>query len=53
MLGPADKPAIGLNADIMNRMRPQMEKFYFDSAKHATYLEQLGIDYEKAAGVKK
>lgn len=52
VLGPGDMPAIWLNTDIMARMRPQMEKFYFDSAKHATYLDQLGIDYAKAAGVK-
>ena len=28
VLGAGDSPAIGLNADIMARMRPQMEKFY-------------------------
>ena len=52
VLTAGDSPAIWLNADIMARMRPQMEKFYFDSTKYPTYLEQLGIDYEKAAGVK-
>jgi aminobenzoyl-glutamate utilization protein B len=26
-----------------------MEKFYYDPAKYPTYLEQLGIDYEKVA----
>lgn len=52
VLGPNDKPAIWLNTDIMARMRPQMEKFYFDPAKHDTYLQQLGIDYYKAAGLK-
>jgi aminobenzoyl-glutamate utilization protein B len=52
VLGSGDSPAIWLNTDIMARMRPQMEKFYFDPTKYATYLEQLGIDYEKAAGVK-
>jgi len=52
VLTASDSPAIWLNADIMARMRPQMEKFYFDSTKYPTYLEQLGIDYEKAAGVK-
>ena len=49
VLGPDDAPAIWLNTDVMNRMRPQMEKFYYDSAKYPTYLEQLGIDYEKVA----
>jgi aminobenzoyl-glutamate utilization protein B len=52
VLTAGDSPAIWLNADIMARMRPQMEKFYFDSTKYPTYLEQLGIDYEKAAGAK-
>ena len=36
----------------MAKMRPLMEKYYFDSKKYRSYLEQLGIDYEKAAGVK-
>ena len=49
VLGPDDQPAIGLNTDIMNRMRPQMEKFYYDPAKYPSYLEQLGIYYEKVA----
>lgn len=52
VLTKGDSPAIALNTDIMARMRPQMEKFYYDSAKYPTYLEQLGIDYDKAAGVK-
>ena len=33
VLTASDSPAIWLNADIMARMRPQMEKFYFDSTK--------------------
>jgi aminobenzoyl-glutamate utilization protein B len=48
LLGPDDQPAIHLNADIMAKLRPQMEKYYFDSRKYRSYLEQLGIDYEKA-----
>ncbi len=52
VLTAGDSPAIALNTDIMARMRPQMEKFYYDPAKYPSYLEQLGIDYEKAAGVK-
>lgn len=40
-----DKPAIWLNTDVMARMRPQMEKFYYDAAKYPTYLDQLGIKY--------
>lgn len=40
-----DKPAIHLNKEIMAEFRPQMEKFYYDPTKFATYLEQLGISY--------
>ena len=48
VLVPSDKPAITLNTEVMNRLRPQMEKYYYDSAKYATYLEQLGITYPPA-----
>ncbi len=48
VLVPTDKPAIHLNADLMARLRPQMEKFYYDSTKYASYLEQLGITYPPA-----
>jgi aminobenzoyl-glutamate utilization protein B len=40
-----DKPAIDLNAKIMEKYRPEMKKFYYDPAKYKTYLEQLGIKY--------
>lgn len=45
VLTAADKPAIYLNADLMQRLRPQMEKFYYDPGKYSSYLEQLGITY--------
>ena len=45
MLTAADVPAIHLNDDLMSKMRPQMEPYYFDSAKYDTYLDQLGIKY--------
>jgi aminobenzoyl-glutamate utilization protein B len=41
----ADKPAIDLNADVMNRFRPELKKLYYDPSKFSTYLEQLGITY--------
>ncbi|WP_156255469.1 amidohydrolase [Sandarakinorhabdus oryzae] len=53
LIGPNDTPAIHLNADLMAKMRPQMEKYYFDSKKYKSYLEQLGIDYEKAGAAAK
>jgi aminobenzoyl-glutamate utilization protein B len=52
LLGPEDQPAIHLNADLMAKMRPAMEKQYFDPAKHRSYLEQLGVDYEKVGAAK-
>jgi len=45
VLTDADKPAIHLNRQVMDRLRPQMEKFYYDPSKHQTYLDQLGIKY--------
>jgi aminobenzoyl-glutamate utilization protein B len=44
-LGPNDKPAIWLNADIMAKYREEMRKYYYDPTKFKTYLEQLGIKY--------
>ena len=41
----ADQPAIDLNADVMNRFRPELKKLYYDPSKFSTYLEQLGITY--------
>lgn len=40
-----DKPAIWLNQAIMEKYRPEMKKFYYDSSRYDTYLEQLGIKY--------
>jgi aminobenzoyl-glutamate utilization protein B len=45
LLRPEDKPAIDMNKAIMERYRPEMRKYYFDSTKYKTYLEQLGIKY--------
>jgi aminobenzoyl-glutamate utilization protein B len=42
---PTDKPPTWLNADIMAQYRPEMRKYYYDSKKFKTYLEQLGIAY--------
>ncbi len=42
---PTDQPPIWLNAEIMAKYRPEMKKFYYDSKKYKTYLEQLGIKY--------
>lgn len=45
LLRPDDKPAIWLNAKTMEKYRPLMKPFYYDSSKYDTYLEQLGIKY--------
>lgn len=44
-LRPEDNPAIWLNAEIMEKFRPQLEPFYYDPSRYETYLEQLGIEY--------
>ncbi|TPG52656.1 amidohydrolase [Sphingomonas glacialis] len=41
----SDTPAIWLNHDLMEKMRPQLAKFYYDQSKYPTYLAQLGIAY--------
>jgi aminobenzoyl-glutamate utilization protein B len=45
LLAPGDLPAIHLNDELMGKMRPLMEKFYYNPAKYDTYLDQLGIQY--------
>jgi aminobenzoyl-glutamate utilization protein B len=45
MLAPDDQPAIHINDELMARVRPQMEKFYYDSTKYDSYLDQLGVRY--------
>jgi aminobenzoyl-glutamate utilization protein B len=50
--GDGDKPAIGLNEKLMQQLRPEMRKYYFDPTKYKTYLEQLGIPYPPPEAVK-
>jgi aminobenzoyl-glutamate utilization protein B len=40
-----DQPAIEMNKEKMEKFRPEMRKYYYDSSKYKTYLEQLGISY--------
>ena len=42
---PTDEPHLELNKAIMEKYAPQLEKYYYDSAKYPTYLDQLGIKY--------
>jgi aminobenzoyl-glutamate utilization protein B len=45
LIRPEDRPATWLNADIMARYRPEMQKYYYDASKYKSYLEQLGVQY--------
>ncbi len=45
VLSAEDTPAIHLNQELMDQLRPEMEKFYYDPSRFDTYLEQLGIPY--------
>jgi aminobenzoyl-glutamate utilization protein B len=45
LMRPEDQPAIWLNKATMDKMRPEMRKYYFDPSKYKTYLDQLGITY--------
>jgi aminobenzoyl-glutamate utilization protein B len=45
LMRPEDRPATFLNTDIMARYRPEMRKFYYDTTKYDSYLEQLGVTY--------
>ncbi len=45
VLSATDTPATHLNQKTMERLRPQMTKFYYDPRKYGSYLEQLGIPY--------
>ena len=45
ILNENEGPAIWLNKRAMDLYRPQMEKYYYDSKKYDTYLDQLGIKY--------
>jgi aminobenzoyl-glutamate utilization protein B len=40
-----DRPAIEMNKEKMEKFRPEMRKYYYDSSKYKTYLDQLGITY--------
>jgi aminobenzoyl-glutamate utilization protein B len=44
-ISPTDQPPIFLNAEIMARYKPELQKYYYDPKKYKSYLEQLGIAY--------
>ena len=45
LIGPNDQPALELNKEKMEKFAPELKKFYYDSTRYKTYLEQLGIAY--------
>jgi len=45
LIAPDDQPAIEMNKEKMEKFRPEMRKYYYDSSKYKTDLEQLGIQY--------
>ena len=45
VLAPTDQPAIHLNKEIMEQMRPKMTPFYYQPKTHKTYLDQIGVRY--------
>ncbi|MDH5233459.1 MAG: peptidase dimerization domain-containing protein [Gemmatimonadota bacterium] len=44
-IAPTDQPPTWLNAEIMARFKPELSKYYYDSNRFKSYLEQLGIAY--------
>jgi len=42
---PDDQPATYLNTETMARYRPEMRKYYFDTTKYKTYLEQMKAQF--------
>lgn len=45
LIRPGEQPPTEMNAEVMQRYRAEMRKFYFDPTRYKTYLEQLGIEY--------
>jgi aminobenzoyl-glutamate utilization protein B len=50
--GENDRPAVWLNELLMQQLRPEMKKYYFDPTRYGTYLEQLGIPYPPPEAMK-
>jgi len=50
LIRPTDSPATDLNAGIMARYRDAMRPFYFEPARHDSYLDQLGVRYPTLPG---
>ena len=44
-LRPTDQPAIWMNKTTMERYRPEMRKYYFDTTKYKTYMDQMDAQF--------
>ena len=42
---PSDQPATEMNAEIMEDFREEMQKYYYDSDRYDSSLDQLGVSY--------
>jgi aminobenzoyl-glutamate utilization protein B len=42
---PTDQPAIWMNKALMDRYRPELKKYYFDSTKYKTYMDQMAAQF--------
>jgi aminobenzoyl-glutamate utilization protein B len=40
-----DQPAIWMNKATMDRYRPELKKYYFDSTKYKTYMDQMAAQF--------
>src|SRR5260370_2734979 len=49
LLAETDMPQIQINREAMERYRPQMRPYYYDSTKYDTYLDQLGVKFPAVA----
>ena len=45
LVRPEDEPPLELNRELVERFRPAMRPWYYDPARHRTYLDQLGVRY--------
>ncbi len=45
MMRDTDQPATHLNKEIMEKYKPELQKYYYNPVKYKSYLEQLGIKY--------
>ncbi len=45
LLRPGDQPAIHLNKGIMDKYRAEMKKYYFDTSKYKTYMDQMKAQF--------